>query len=125
MAGLRYYYSSVIIVMQYYKNRRVRDGRTVQAQSAFSKNIQTGLCQVFPQKHTTKKPFLYHHRSERHREDHCHDSAYPLICNKILYIQADHFLIGKLSLYEIAEQFYNLGGELICFDEIHKPKNGS
>jgi len=45
--------------------------------------------------------------------------------NKILYIQADHFLIGKLSLYEIAEQFYNHGGELICFDEIHKYPNWS
>lgn len=25
-----------------------------------------------------------------------------------------------MSLYEIAEQFYKLGGEMICFDEIHK-----
>jgi predicted AAA+ superfamily ATPase len=37
-----------------------------------------------------------------------------------LYIQADHFLVGSRSLYEIAEQFYNLGGKMICFDEIHK-----
>ena len=39
---------------------------------------------------------------------------------KILYIQADHILIGSLTLYEIAEEFYKLGGELIAFDEIHK-----
>ena len=38
----------------------------------------------------------------------------------ILYVQADHFLIGDRSLYEIAEQFANLGGKTICFDEIHK-----
>jgi uncharacterized protein len=38
----------------------------------------------------------------------------------ILYIQADHFLIGERSLYEIAEQFFNHGGNSICFDEIHK-----
>lgn len=43
-----------------------------------------------------------------------------IFTNKALYIQADHFLIGSHSLYEIAEQFYNLGGEMICFDEIHK-----
>ncbi|MEW6110004.1 MAG: AAA family ATPase, partial [Nitrospirota bacterium] len=43
-----------------------------------------------------------------------------IFTNKALYIQTDHFLIGSRSLYEIAEQFYNLGGEMICFDEIHK-----
>ncbi len=43
-----------------------------------------------------------------------------IFTNKALYIQADHFLIGSRSLYEIAEQFYNLGGEMVCFDEIHK-----
>lgn len=39
---------------------------------------------------------------------------------KALYIQADHFLVGNHSLYEIAGQFHNLGGEMVCFDEIHK-----
>jgi len=39
---------------------------------------------------------------------------------KALYLQADHFLVGRSSLYEIADEFYKLGGELICFDEIHK-----
>ena len=48
-----------------------------------------------------------------------------IFTNKALYIQADHFLVGSLSLYEIAEQFYNLGGEMICFDEIHKYPNWS
>lgn len=40
--------------------------------------------------------------------------------DKALYVQADHFLLGRRSLYEIAEEFHNLGGELICLDEIHK-----
>jgi len=40
--------------------------------------------------------------------------------DKALYIQADHFLLGGRSLYEIAEEFQHLGGELICLDEIHK-----
>jgi predicted AAA+ superfamily ATPase len=39
---------------------------------------------------------------------------------KALYIQADHFLVTRASLYEIADEFYKLGGELVCFDEIHK-----
>src|ERR1700688_3557498 len=35
--------------------------------------------------------------------------------DKILYIQADHFLMKNMSLYEIAEKFYKLGGVLIAF----------
>lgn len=43
----------------------------------------------------------------------------------ILYVQADHFLIGSLSLYEIAEEFQKLGGKFLAFDEIHKYANWS
>ncbi len=48
--------------------------------------------------------------------------SYPdyIQTRKAIYVQADHFLVKDLSLYEIAERFYQLGGELICFDEIHK-----
>jgi len=42
------------------------------------------------------------------------------ISETILYVQADHFLLQDRSLYAIAEQFVNLGGKTICFDEIHK-----
>ena len=42
------------------------------------------------------------------------------LSRKILYVQADHFLVGSRSLYEIAERFVDLGGRTICFDEIHK-----
>ncbi|MDL1958528.1 MAG: AAA family ATPase, partial [Deltaproteobacteria bacterium] len=37
-----------------------------------------------------------------------------------VYVPVDHFIVGSRGLYEIAEEFYNLGGEMICFDEIHK-----
>lgn len=40
--------------------------------------------------------------------------------SRILYVQADHFLVGSSSLYEIAEQFHITGGKWIAFDEIHK-----
>ncbi len=39
---------------------------------------------------------------------------------KILYLQADHFLMKNLSLYEIAEAFIQHGGEYLAIDEIHK-----
>lgn len=39
---------------------------------------------------------------------------------KILYVQADHFKLASMSLYEIAETFSMLGGKTIAFDEIHK-----
>lgn len=45
--------------------------------------------------------------------------------NDILYIQSDHFLVQRHSLYEIAEAFNNLGGKIIAFDEIHKYPNWS
>ena len=46
---------------------------------------------------------------------------YPdLYTTKALYIQADHFLLGNHSLYEIADEFVKMGGELLCLDEIHK-----
>ena len=51
---------------------------------------------------------------------------YPdLYTTKALYIQADHFLLGDLSLYEIADLFVKMGGELLCIDEIHKYPNWS
>ncbi len=43
----------------------------------------------------------------------------------ILYIQADHFAVGNLTLYDIAEQFSLMGGKFIAFDEIHKYANWS
>lgn len=51
---------------------------------------------------------------------------YPdLYTTKALYVQADHFLLGDLSLYEIADLFVKMGGELLCIDEIHKYPNWS
>jgi uncharacterized protein len=48
-----------------------------------------------------------------------------MLTKKALFIQADHFLTSKTSLYEIAEEFVKNGGELLCVDEIHKYKNWS
>jgi predicted AAA+ superfamily ATPase len=48
-----------------------------------------------------------------------------IFTRKALYVPADHFIVVGKSLYEIAEEFYNLGGECICFDEIHKWPNWS
>ncbi len=44
---------------------------------------------------------------------------------KALYVPVDHFMVAGNNLYAIAEEFHNLGGEFICFDEIHKWINGS
>jgi len=44
---------------------------------------------------------------------------------KSLYVSMDSFLIGELSMYEIAESFEMDGGKLLCFDEIHKYSNWS
>ena len=44
---------------------------------------------------------------------------------KILYVPSDHFLLGTVSLYEIADMFSKLGGEIIALDEIHKYSNWS
>ncbi len=52
-------------------------------------------------------------------------TAGDLLSDRILYIQADHFLVQAWTLYEIAEQFLNFGGKIIGFDEIHKYPNWS
>lgn len=44
---------------------------------------------------------------------------------KILYVPVDHFIVGNATLFEIAEGFVQMGGELIAFDEIHKYENWS
>jgi len=46
--------------------------------------------------------------------------ANGLLDPAILYVPVDHFLLNQQSLYEIAERFYQRGGKLIAFDEIHK-----
>ncbi|MEA2029392.1 MAG: AAA family ATPase [Campylobacterota bacterium] len=51
---------------------------------------------------------------------------YPdIYTTKALYIQADHFLLGNRTLYEISDSFVKMGGELLCIDEIHKYPNWS
>ncbi|MCF6247472.1 MAG: AAA family ATPase [Desulfobacula sp.] len=48
------------------------------------------------------------------------------ILNKqALYVPVDHFMVVGHSLYEIAEEFVNYGGQFLCLDEIHKYPNWS
>ena len=42
---------------------------------------------------------------------------------KALYLIADHPLVGKYGLFEIANEFQKIGGQLLVIDEIHKIKN--
>jgi predicted AAA+ superfamily ATPase len=37
-----------------------------------------------------------------------------------LYLPADHFIVAQTPIYEIARDFTNQGGKLLCLDEIHK-----
>ncbi|MCX6989473.1 MAG: AAA family ATPase [Chlamydiae bacterium] len=43
--------------------------------------------------------------------------------DRILYVQADHFLMGDTSLYEIADKFQLSGGKWLAIDEVHKYSN--
>jgi predicted AAA+ superfamily ATPase len=42
---------------------------------------------------------------------------------KKLYFSADSIILSNHSLYEIAEEFSRMGGEVLAIDEIHKYKN--
>lgn len=44
---------------------------------------------------------------------------------KCLYLPVDHFRVSGLPLYDIAEEFALMGGELLCLDEIHRAENWS
>jgi len=52
-------------------------------------------------------------------------SKYDVLTTKAIYLPVDHFIFGKRNLYDTAEEFHSIGGELICFDEIHKYHNWS
>ncbi len=43
-----------------------------------------------------------------------------MLSKKILYVPSDHFLLRGATLYDIAEEFFQTGGQVICFDEVHK-----
>lgn len=59
-----------------------------------------------------KTTVMIQHLLDRHDGD--------MFTRKALYIQADHFLVQRSSLYEIVDAFQKLGGEFVCIDEIHK-----
>lgn len=74
--------------------------------------LSTRLCLVLGPRGIGKTTAL-----AQHLADHAGGN---LLSREILYVQADHFLIRDRHLYEIAERFVNLGGQAVCFDEIHK-----
>lgn len=67
---------------------------------------------IIGQRGVGKTTAMVQHLLDRYQGD--------LYTRKALYLQADHFLVGRSSLYDIADEFYKLGGELLCLDEIHK-----
>jgi hypothetical protein len=44
---------------------------------------------------------------------------------EVLYLQADHIILGESGIYDLAEDFYNQGGKILAIDEIHKQLNWS
>ena len=42
---------------------------------------------------------------------------------KKLYISVDSILTSNMKLFDIAEDFYNIGGKVLVIDEIHKYEN--
>lgn len=70
------------------------------------------LCIILGQRGIGKTTAMVQHLLEVAGQDKLSDT--------ILYVQSDHFLMRDRNLYEIAEQFVQLGGKTICFDEIHK-----
>jgi predicted AAA+ superfamily ATPase len=52
-----------------------------------------------------------------------HAAAAKLEPAQVLYIACDHPAMVDLSLYELAQTFYQEGGQLLLLDEIHKIKN--
>lgn len=53
----------------------------------------------------------------QHLADRCPDF---LTSKRCLYLPADHFVVAQKPVYEIATDFANGGGELLCLDEVHK-----
>jgi len=47
---------------------------------------------------------------------------YPdyLSSRRCLYLPVDHFVVAQSAIYDIATDFANGGGELLCLDEVHK-----
>jgi len=75
-------------------------------------NLSRRLCVILGQRGIGKTTAMVQHLLDVANQDK--------LSPAILYVQSDHFLMRDRNLYEIAEQFVQLGGKTICFDEIHK-----
>ena len=75
------------------------------------KPFRTPLTILLGQRGAGKTTLIIQHLLERFEN--------PL-SEEFLYVPMDHFVVGNRSMYEIADQFESHGGQVICFDEIHK-----
>jgi hypothetical protein len=75
-------------------------------------NILDGRYMIVGPRGVGKTTIMIQHLLDRHDGD--------VFTRRALYIQADHFLVQRFSLYEIVDEFQKIGGETVCIDEIHK-----
>lgn len=75
-------------------------------------HLQHRLSMIIGQRGVGKTTLIIQHLLNKANHD--------IASHDILYIPTDHFLLGNISLYEMAEQFCQHGGKFIAFDEIHK-----
>ncbi len=78
--------------------------------------FKTSLTVLLGQRGVGKTTLMIQHMLD------CYKSS---LTEKALYVPVDHFLVASTPLYEIAEGFHQLGGELLCLDEIHKRNDWS
>jgi uncharacterized protein len=72
-------------------------------------NWKNRLIGIIGGRGTGKTTLLLQHLAEK--------SSYS---SKYLYISADNIRVEAIGIYEIASQFFRMGGEVIIIDEIHK-----
>ena len=77
-----------------------------------------GQCTIITgQRGVGKSTCLVQHLVDKH-------SDYA-ISRRCLYLPVDHFVVAQRPLYEIAADFANEGGTLLCLDEVHKDPSWS
>jgi len=80
--------------------------------------FQGGRCTMITgQRGVGKTTCLVQHLVERYPD---HSSS-----GRCLYLPVDHFIVAQRPLYEIAAEFADSGGELLCLDEVHKNPTSS
>jgi len=94
----------------------IQKNRTFRRYLSSENPFDSGLTILLGQRGVGKTTLLVQHLLD------CFETAYS---EKFLYVPMDHFIVGTRTMYEIAEEFEQMGGKLICFDEIHKYREWS